>query len=425
MRKLILVSLAVLLLLSPFVPAQTAEAASFTVNDFSDDVDRNPGNGQCRVNLIGAARCTLRAAIMEANALPGADTILLPAGVYVLTRTGPLDATAENGDLDIRDHVTLSGAGAGVTIIDGNGSLIQDRVLDLLHTHGEPAVSVTISGVTIRGGRSAQHGGGIGVAGGVHLTLQNSVVTQNFALAGGGGLVASEESMVTIIGSALSANTTDGDGGGFSGRSEYGPGTRWNFVNSTISGNSAAGSGGGLFFANVNGLECCVGTDAVLPQLFSTTVTHNAADSDRAGGGNGGGLAGVGAVLHNTLLAGNFDRTRVALGAIIHPDCSTTVANGSRFSLIQNTAGCTLAPNFPGLITSQDPLLGPLANNGGPTPTHLIGAGPALNAGDTTSCRDQFGNPLITDQRGFNRHVEPGGGFGRCDIGAVEVAGGQ
>src|SRR6266478_3035039 len=59
-----------------------AEAATFTVNCTMDDVDAAPGDGICST-ATGA--CTLRAAIQETNALPGPDSIMLPAGSYTLT----------------------------------------------------------------------------------------------------------------------------------------------------------------------------------------------------------------------------------------------------------------------------------------------------------------------------------------------------
>jgi hypothetical protein len=261
----------------------------------------------------------------------------------------------------------------------------------------------------------------LGVAGGAVLTLQNSVVMGNYAASGGGGLVAAEESIVTLLASTVRANTTDGDGGGFKGLSEYGPATRWNFVNSTFSGNAARGSGGGLFFGPGT---CCVSGGLVLPALYSSTITDNTADSDQNAQGDGGGLAGLGAVLHNTLLAGNFDRSAATVpNTSQRPDCATTVATGSRFSLIQDVAGCTLAANLPGMVTGADPLLAALADNGGPTPTHLIGAaGAAFNAGDTTGCHDHLGNVLASDQRGFARHLASANVPGRCDIGSTELA---
>lgn len=67
----------------------------------------------------------------------------------------------------------------------------------------------------------------------------------------------------------------------------------------------------------------------------------------------------------------------------------------------------------PGDLPACDALLGPLADNFGPTLTHLPApASPLANAGDNASC------PL-EDQRGFLRNVGPANG---CDIGSVEFS---
>ena len=70
-------------LLGMFLPI-SAHAAVFTVNSSFDVSDVNPGNGVCEA-AAGNNTCTLRAAIEEANALPGADQIILPPNTYVLT----------------------------------------------------------------------------------------------------------------------------------------------------------------------------------------------------------------------------------------------------------------------------------------------------------------------------------------------------
>ena len=116
----------------------SAFAADFTVNTTTDAVDVNPGDGICEVTAT-VGDCTLRAAVMEANALADADTITLPAGLYTLTITGvdeyPFDGAAgfevvhnldgasdvdllgyqlaAQGDLDITEDVTITGAGPG------------------------------------------------------------------------------------------------------------------------------------------------------------------------------------------------------------------------------------------------------------------------------------------------------------------------
>ena len=61
---------------------RVAYADIFTVNSTTDAVDANPGDGTC---ATAGSVCTLRAAIQEANAHAGDDTIDVPAGTYLLT----------------------------------------------------------------------------------------------------------------------------------------------------------------------------------------------------------------------------------------------------------------------------------------------------------------------------------------------------
>ena len=85
-----------------------ANAAVFNVTSTADARDANRGNGVCATS---SGTCTLRAAIEEANALPGMDTINLPSGTYTTT-----------GRLVIEDSVFLTGDGASSTVIDGAGA---------------------------------------------------------------------------------------------------------------------------------------------------------------------------------------------------------------------------------------------------------------------------------------------------------------
>src|SRR5437870_8829452 len=77
---------------------RTARATTLVVNSTDDAPDAVPGDGIC-ATLSGV--CTLRAAIMEANQLPGAHTVTLPAGTYRLTIPGTSEQYALTGDLDI------------------------------------------------------------------------------------------------------------------------------------------------------------------------------------------------------------------------------------------------------------------------------------------------------------------------------------
>ncbi|HUG75831.1 MAG TPA: choice-of-anchor Q domain-containing protein [Acidimicrobiia bacterium] len=96
--------------------AGAAGAATFNVDSIADEVDAIAGNGVC---ATAGGACTLRAAVMEANALFGDDAIQVPAGTYVLTI--PPDSGGDaDGDLDVTDNLTVTGAGTADTTIDAS-----------------------------------------------------------------------------------------------------------------------------------------------------------------------------------------------------------------------------------------------------------------------------------------------------------------
>ena len=143
--------------------------------------------------------CSLREAIMSANwdlefgGCPsgyGDDTIIVPAGRYILSAVGVVEDGNWTGDLDISSNVTLIGAGAELTVIDGNDT---DRVLEV-----HAGARVVLNDVTITQGRSpdgldnaelgggdAEPGGGIRNAG--ELWLLSCVITENQTGEGGRG----------------------------------------------------------------------------------------------------------------------------------------------------------------------------------------------------------------------------------------------
>ena len=122
---------------------------TFMVSSTADSFDNVFGDG------VAADRNgvdSLRAAIQESNALAGPDTIYLTSGTFTMSFDGFDDDNAIRGDLDITGDVTIIGAGAENTIIDGGGI---DRIFDVF-----PGTNVSISGVTIRNG-TARNGAGI------------------------------------------------------------------------------------------------------------------------------------------------------------------------------------------------------------------------------------------------------------------------
>ena len=167
MRSALTVFLLVALLTAAALPAQQ----TFTVNVTYDAPDINPGDGDCN---DGTGNCTLRAAVMEANAQSGDDVIMLPAGTYPITVPGANEQSALTGDLDVRDTtgtLTILGAGVSTTIIDASG--LGDRIFDVWDGATLVAEDLTITGGLNTG---LEEGGGVLVRNG-DLALTRCLVS--------------------------------------------------------------------------------------------------------------------------------------------------------------------------------------------------------------------------------------------------------
>lgn len=173
-------------------------AATFTVNDSGDASDASAGNGTC---ATAGSVCTLRAALVEANALAGPDTIVFDANARTLT---------PGSTLTVDSNLTLDGNGAGATAItiDGNNG-----AFDLI-TVTANADSATIHGLYLING--GQHG--INIASGADsvtigtLTEQQGniigVSTTNTADGMAGAGIYHQGTNTTILGNIISSNAT-------------------------------------------------------------------------------------------------------------------------------------------------------------------------------------------------------------------------
>jgi predicted outer membrane repeat protein len=434
-----------------------ARAATFNVNNPADVPDVLPGDGKCETVVDSQVVCTLRAAVQEANALPGKDVILLQANTtYLLTRVG-IESASLFGSLDISDSVDIVGAGSASTIVDGNGAVTNDRVflVSTCNTNGcaPDSIAVNMSGITIRHGHAAGPGGGLasalvigdkvavtvtncriedntsdtgggGIYAGGSITLTGSVVAGNTAMTGGG---ASLSVNAVITDSTFSGNTSAGNGGGIAlvgygsihrstisgnhAHSEGGgiysvtsasPPYQLFIVNSTISGNGSDGAGGG--FKNAAGGA----------NLFNVTIAGNTANTDRAGSdGFGGGVANAAnatLAFANSMIANNSALVSGSLFTVLN-DCTGTIASLG-FNIV-TYASCTVDGNYSTVAVQ----FGPLGYNGGPTQTLPLLAGTGgIDAGNPAGCTDDLGASLDTDQRGRPRPVGAA-----CDLGAYEV----
>lgn len=266
------------------------------VTSTNDAVDAIIGDGICN---DGTGACTLRAAIQEINAFGDAsNSITIPAGTYVLNLVGINENASASGDLDCNQSVSITGANARTTIIDGNGI---DRVFHLL------SGTITISKLTITNG-SAPRGGGIGNLTNTILsevTISNCIATRGI----GGGI--SNNRRLTISKSTLSGNmaagqnggngTQPGGGGGAGGGAGMG-GAIYNTMdltveNSTISGNTATGGrGGNGSWHSGSGIVASPGGVGGGPNggAAGGTYSNGGNGGFGSGGGGGGSISGSG-----------------------------------------------------------------------------------------------------------------------------------
>ncbi len=446
-----------------------------TVDSTADAVDAAPGDLNCADALD---RCTLRAAIQEANLAPGPQLIQLAAGTYSLSLPGAGEDLGATGDLDITDAVTVTGAGVTQTTIDANGLVTGDRALHLADTSGlgmvavlqglqvtggrvlnengggillaasegggpplpaepseEVVVSLTLDGVKVTGNLADSDqldpntgqplgGSGGGIYSGAALILVGSEVSGNTAAANGGGLYSG--GVVTLSGSLVSANTAEGGGGIFETGSHIS-----SYSSCAIVGNTAVG-GGGLSSrgqTTLQFLNCTldgnaatdvgggVQTNGTVNLVYSTVTANDSASDAPSGGGGLNTFAGGSIRLWSSLVAGN----RVAvLSTPVVRNCGCT--GGPCTPMVQFLSlghnledADTCGFDRPGDQPSTEPNLQAMSFREPLAPVRGLAKGsPAIEAGDPSVC------PAV-DQRGVVRPVDgDADGMADCDIGAFE-----
>lgn len=418
-----------------------SRAATYTVDTTAD-------NGALMGCHSAANDCSLRGAIAKANATSANDTINFDAGVFGSAQTITLGGTeltiTNNGSLTINgtgaNNLTVSGgnlsrvffinAGAnatisGLTISNGNGYGTLSYHGGGIYNHGTLNLinsTVTNNKAGFSGTLGGSGGGGIFNHGGT-LNVTNSAVSNNEAGLGidGGGIYNTDNGTVNITNSTVSNNYARDGGGIFSGV-DASLGTV-NLINSTFSGNSVSGNGGGIF----------IGSEYDILNVINSTISSNRAAI-------GAGIYSKGVVFDSRITNSTISNNAAAFGAAgiynLHNQDTINVEN----SIIANSTIANLAPGddcfgvssisyslvedgscgvVEGVNNNKtgDPLLGPLQDNGGATPTHaLLPGSPAIDKGSSFSS--------TTDQRGTLRPADfdsiPNAGDG-ADIGAFEM----
>jgi CSLREA domain-containing protein len=317
------------------IPPARAASTTYIVNHLAD-----LGDGTCDVGS-----CTLRDAILAANANAGADTI-----TFSVSGTITLGSALPN----ISDDLIIDGTGNSV-FISGN-----DNFQILVINSGK---TVSLNMLTIQDGKSALSGGGIFNNG--TLTVKNSTFTGNQAVAAGGSIY--NVGTLTVENSTFSGNSAD-YGGGISNFNTL------TISNSTFSGNNATTSGGGTY------------NEAGVLTIWNSTFSGNSAATTSGGG-----------IYNKTGATLNYTNTIVA-NSTSGGDCKndgTVVVNNH--NLVRDSS-CSA-------VLTGDPKLEALADNGGPTKTmKLLTGSPALDTGDDICAALPVNN---LDQRGVTRPQGP------------------
>ncbi len=360
------------------LPASMAAAADFVVNNNGDAGDSSTLDEVC---ATAGGVCTLRAAVQQAEALSGADTVTVPGMTITL-----------GSQLSITKTMTLQGAGGRSTIITGTPGHI------LIGIGGG---DVQIRDLALQGASASTGGAGLAIQQSLNAaTTLDRVRVVNNTLTGSSPAYATvylTGGEMTVRDSEVSGNSVTTTSGNAQGAGFYvlGATTRLNVVNSTIHANTAtAGSGGTAWGAGV--LVVSGGT----ANITSSTVTNNAVTNTASISASGGNVyaASGGVTIRDSIVAG---------GTADQP----TTANCQGLPTFQgeNIVSDATCGAPAGVVTIADPVLGPLQDNGGTTNSRspVIGS-PAVDA--------LAGCTVAADQRGQQRPIN-----GACDIGSVEL----
>ncbi len=351
------------------IPVDIVEFPSFIVNTAADDTDEYDGV------------TSLRDAILLANAEPDANTITfdssLAGQIIELNNQISITSSTTINATDLSENVIISAGGGGDEVI-GSGDGFRHFLVD--DNDDDNRIDVVLRGLTLTGGDpsasdNSRQGGSI--LNREALIVENSAIDNNAAAV---GAAIYNVGTLAVIASTLSANTASFDGGGI-----YNSGTV-SVTSSTLSGNSASRQGGGLFNSNATSL-----------MIASSTLAGNSA-SEGAGIFSNAVVNVNNSIVANSHSGGDIVSSFVVLGS------HNLIGDGINADRLTDSI-------------SGDPLLAPLADNGGPTYTHALTPGsPAIDSGNGSLALDQRGLP-----RPIHLPMVPTGPGDGSDIGALEM----
>jgi hypothetical protein len=417
------------------------------------------------IDAESVATLTLDGDVITGNQATIRDNRSSAGGGGVFVNGGTVNvsnSTITNNAMAFNDSVGGNGSSGGGGIYS-NGGTITVANSDVSRNSVSQSTSSGDSG----GGGIYSNGGDVEIDNTTVRSNSDAINTSSGGDDGGGG-VNSAGGAVTLNNATIDGNSftlTSSTGGNNGGGGVYDSGGDFSMVFSTIDGNSATvgsdsggdNGGGGLLseggsigvgFSSISSNAFSVtdntggdnGGGAILDEggggtfLQSTLADNSVTVSGTSGDNGGGAIYNFGPMVISSLtIAGNssnvpagaiLNRSSIQLqNTLIAGNTATPAGNcggfGGTFTSdgfnLESANTCGLDSTKHDLINTAQPL-GPLQNNGGPTPTRALPAGsPAVDAG---TCTDIVGGPVPIDQRGVAR-PQPAGGM--CDIGAFEL----
>lgn len=376
----------------------------------------------CGVNVASACR-TIQYTIT--NIAASGDTIVLQPGTY-------------SEHISVTKNLTLQGSGS--SIIDGSNS---GTVVNI-----PSGKTVTLDQLVIQNGSATASFSSSAVAAGISnqgaLVLSNSIVQNNqltaqtalpYPVAGG----IDNSGTLTLISTSVVNNS--GFNGCYNAGGVNSSSGTMTIQNSYFSGNTASSGGcSGPGTSNPDGIRANQGTisqtyldgngmtiggavtitqstiTGPIDHYYSRLTVTNSTLTSRLTLDVRGSTYGTADIRNSTVgyISFGVPASSSILNSILS-GCSGTFISGD-YNILPS--GCSFVGGGHDLV-GVSPNLGPLANNGGSTPTQMPQPGsPAIDGGNPSGCTDSAGNLLLVDQRNLPRSEPPAG---TCDIGAVEV----